>query len=426
MSANLPSDVVDLIEREVTASIQWLWDYATADPSAPGFGQVLDRDDEPEISSIAATGFGLAAWCLGVERGQLAKDEVIIRARGALNALLNTASYAGWLAHFVNAQTGEAKPGAEYSTADTILAVNGALVAASYLNDPEITDLTDRLVQRLNYSPLLTENDGALQLKMAHTSAANGDYADGAAPSWVGRWDMTAEQLPLYIIAAGKPDVSRVTANRLWEGFSRPIGEYGGHKCVYEWGGTLFVYHFPHCFWPIGKDRLGLDWWHNAQEATKANARWCWDNRKTSKTFAAGLWGPSACLGPHGYTVDGAEPARPPSPHYSGTIPPASLIAGAAFAPAEAARALRVLRDEFLAAWDERYGFTDAINLDGYGPSGGPWYANTRFGLNKGQSALLGAAALGDSTVWDAYQRNPWVACGIEVLGLTRAELTRA
>ena len=59
-------------------------------------------------------------------------------------------------------------------------------------------------------------------------------------------------------------------------------------------------------------------------------------------------------------------------------------------APDEVAPALRVLRDEHPGAWNE-WGATDGVNLEG----DEPWYAEPRYGLNKGATALRGAAALG-------------------------------
>jgi hypothetical protein len=78
--------------------------------------------------------------------------------------------------------------------------------------------------------------------------------------------------------------------------------------------------------------------------------------------------------------------------------------------------ALRVLRDEHPGAWNE-WGATDGVNLEG----DEPWYAPPRYGLNKGATALLGAAALGSTLVWDAFAQHPWIARGADKLGFTDA-----
>lgn len=423
------ADDAALIAAEVDAAIHWTWDHAIGDRGSPGFGQVLDRDDRPGVVSIAATGFALAAWCVGLERGLLRRDEVVARTRGALRGLSLLPHRGGFMVHFADAQALGRHGRSEYSTIDSGLALDGAVVAAQLLDDPEVTRLTDELLARVDWVGAVHHRDGRALLRMARVDSTKDDYGRGAdAEGWVGAWDMTAEQLTLYVLAAGDPGVPADLARALWAGFERPAGQYRGHRCVYEWGGTLFVYHFPHAFWPFGRDPQGTDWWANSGAATAANHAWCADNAASYPTFAAGLWGTAAGLGPWGYVVNGAEPARPPSPHCDGTVPPASLMGALPWCPQEGVAALRQLRAEHPAAWHDRYGWSDGVNLGaGDAPPGregtmpGAWYAPARYGINKGASALLGAAALGSTLVWDAYGSHPWTARGIAALGLERA-----
>lgn len=425
-----PPEIRGFVEAEVDASIRWLWHHATADPDVPGFGQVLDRDDVPGVTSTAATGFALAAWCVGIERGLLDRADVVDRVRGALRGLLALPHAGGFMVHFADAVTLARHGRAEYSTIDTALALDGAVVASQVLADAEVTELTDRLLARVDWNAAVFERDGATLLRMARVDTRDDDYGGTADDDgWVGAWDMTAEQLSLYVLAAGHPDMQPSTARALWAGFDRPVGSFGGHTCVYEPGGTLFVYHFPLAFWPVGIDPQGTDWWANARSASLANAAWCASQADRYPTFADGLWGTAAGLGPWGYTVNGAEPARPPSPHCEGTIPPASLIGALPLCPEEAGAALAILRDRHPDAWDERYGLADGVNLGAgetavaeQGTVPQTWYAPARFGLNKGVSALMGAAALGSTLVWDAFGSQPWTARGIAVLGLQRTQ----
>lgn len=418
------------VEAEVDSSIRWLWDHATADPGVPGFGQVLDRDDVPGVTSTAATGFALAAWCVGLERGLLGREEVIERVRGALRGLLALPHSGGLMVHFADATTLARQGRAEYSTIDTVLALDGAVVAARVLDDPAVTERTEQLLARVDWNAAVHERDGATLFRMARVDDRADDYgAHADDDGWVGAWDMTAEQLTMYVLAAGHPDVDGDRARALWAGFDRPVGSFDGHACVYEPGGTLFVYHFPLAFWPFGLDPQGTDWWSNARSASLANAAWCASRADAYPTFADGLWGNAAGLGPWGYVVNGAEPARPPGPRCDGTIPPASLLGALPLCPEQAGEALRALRDRHPDAWDERYGLCDGVNLgagdvaheEDHGRTPGAWYSPARFGLNKGVSALLGSVALGSTLVWDAYSAHPWTARGLDVLGLRRA-----
>lgn len=414
----LPADIRELTEREVDASIRWLWRFST--PSGPGCGLVLDRDDLPDVATVAATGFALAAWCVGVERGILDRAEVLERVRGTMRTLEQTVPEKnGFLAHFVDAATGERQGRSEYSTIDTSLALCGAVVAASFFDDADVSTAVDRMLARIDWNWLsATGPDGRTVLRMAWVGSAGDDYAEGADDAgFVSAWTMTAEQLTMYLLAAGHPDVTDEHAQALWDGFDKPVGSYGGHECVYEPGGTLFTYHFPLAFYPFQRvrDRDGRDWWANSREASLASKAWCADQAGTWRTFASGLWGPAAGLGPGGYVVNGARPAAH-EPRGDGTIPPVSLFGALPLAPEAVAPALRVLRDEHPGAWNE-WGATDGVNLEG----DEPWYAEPRYGLNKGATALLGAAALGSTLVWDAFSRHPWIARGADKLGFTAA-----
>ena len=413
----LPDDIRDLTEREVDASIRWLWRFSTSE--GPGCGLVLDRDDQPAVATVAATGFALAAWCVGAARGVLDRDAVLVRLRGTVATLERSVPHhRGLLAHFVDAGTGERTGRSEYSTIDTALALCGAVVAARWADDPGLTAAVDRLLDRVDWPWLVQQRGDRTVLRMAWVASEGDDYGAAADESgFVGAWDMTAEQLPMYLLAAGHPAVPASLAQELWRGFDKPIGSYGGHECVFEPAGTLFTAHFPIAFHPFQRvrDLDGRDWWANAREVTLADRAWCTDQASRFRTFAAGLWGPSAGLGPDGYVVNGARPSRE-EPRCDGTVPPVSLFGGLLVAPEETAPALRVLRDEHPGAWNE-WGATDGVNLEG----GAPWYAPARFGLNKGATALLGAAALGSTLVWDAFSGHPWIARGEQALGFTPA-----
>lgn len=417
-SPELPVDILELTDHEVSASIRWLWQHATAELDSPGCGLVLDRDDLPGTATVAATGFALAAWCIGVERGVLERDAVHDRVRATLRTLEHSVPHRnGFLAHFVDAATGERMGRSEYSTIDTALALCGAIVAAAYYaEDAALAAAVDRLLQRIDWNWLTDEIDGRTVLRMAWVADREDDYADGAdADGFVSAWSMTAEQLPMYLLAAGHDAVPAERALELWRGFDKPVGSYGGHQCIHEPAGTLFTYHFPLAFYPFQRvrDVDGVDWWANAREASLASKAWCADQAGTWRTFAGGLWGPAAGLGPNGYVVNGARPAII-EPHADGTVPPVSLFGALPLAPEEVAPALRVLRDEHPGAWNE-WGATDGVNLEGEEP----WYAASRYGLNKGATAILGAAAMGSTLVWDAFSQHPWIARGAGKLGFT-------
>lgn len=403
------ADVAQLVGDEVDRSIRWLWDYSNGDRTTTGYGLVRDRDDSAAVSSIAATGFAIAAWCIGVERGVLRRSDVIDRIRGSLRALDQAVPRRrGVLMHFVIPRSGGAARNSEYSTIDTTLALCGAIVAAGYTGDLEIVTLTNRILRRVEWREYIRSSGSRTYLRMGWSDTTNG---------YVGTWNMSAEQLCMYLLVAGHPDVPAPTARALYQDFNRPVGRFRGADCVYEPGGALFTYQYSHAFFPFQdwRDAAGFDWFENSRRATLANRAWCQENSAGRHVFELGLWGSSANDGPAGYTVNGAEPCYG-RPRTDGTIPPYALVGSLPFAPDEAAAALRVLRAEYPQAWGP-YGFCDAVG----DVAGKPWVARSRLGIDKGLTVLAGASALGSRLVWNCFSAHPWVLRGAATLGFTRA-----
>jgi hypothetical protein len=81
-----------LLEEIEKAGFLFFWEQA--DPST---GQVKDRalaagNDTRTVSSIAATGFGLTALCIGAQRGYQPSTDIADRVRTTLSFLLNQLS----------------------------------------------------------------------------------------------------------------------------------------------------------------------------------------------------------------------------------------------------------------------------------------------------------------------------------------------
>src|SRR5437870_5650362 len=74
------SGVEDLERR----TFQWFWDTAN-----PQNGLIPDRWPTQSFSSIAAVGFGLTAYGVGVERGYITREQAADRVLTTLRAFLN-------------------------------------------------------------------------------------------------------------------------------------------------------------------------------------------------------------------------------------------------------------------------------------------------------------------------------------------------
>ena len=128
-------------------------------------GLVADTTQPGVPSSIAATGLGLTAYPIGVERGFISRREAVKRTLAALRFFWNSkqgtsadaTGYKGFYYHFLDMQTGTRAWNSELSTVDTALLLGGILTAAAYFDgnragEREIRDLAERLYERVDWN----------------------------------------------------------------------------------------------------------------------------------------------------------------------------------------------------------------------------------------------------------------------------------
>src|SRR5690606_38548344 len=79
----------EVIAYETVGSFAFFWEQANTDVSSPGYGLIRDRyPGAPGVASIAAVGFGLTAYAVGVDKGYITFEEGFERANGTLDTLL--------------------------------------------------------------------------------------------------------------------------------------------------------------------------------------------------------------------------------------------------------------------------------------------------------------------------------------------------
>ena len=190
--------LVDLEER----TFRFFWDTANRQN-----GLVPDRFPTPSFASIAAVGFGLTAYPIGVERRYItreaARQRVLTTLRFFRNAPQNTnargaTGYKGFFYHFLDMKTGERFEESELSTVDTALFIAGALFCQSYFDGPsaeevEIRDLVEEIYRRVDW-----------QWAQVRPPAINHGWTpvDGFMEY---DWRGYNEAMLLYIMALGSP-----------------------------------------------------------------------------------------------------------------------------------------------------------------------------------------------------------------------------
>ncbi|HEY2544951.1 MAG TPA: hypothetical protein VGI46_02700, partial [Candidatus Acidoferrum sp.] len=145
--------LLDEIQR---TSFDFFWFEAS-----PKTGQVKDRalangNDTRAMSSIAATGFGLTALCIGDHRGFGKTAEILPRVRDTLRFLANDLHHEhGFCYHFIHMETGQRWSDTELSSIDTSLLLCGVLTARQYFADQEIKDLATKIYERVDWPWML-------------------------------------------------------------------------------------------------------------------------------------------------------------------------------------------------------------------------------------------------------------------------------
>jgi hypothetical protein len=135
-------------------------------------GLVIDKTAQNSPASIAATGFALAAYPVGVERGFISRAAAVERTLTTLRFFSNSAQgpepdatgYQGLYYHFLDMTSGRRAWQCELSTVDSAFLLAGMLTAAAYFAAPtpderEIRALADALYRRANWR--WAQNGGA-------------------------------------------------------------------------------------------------------------------------------------------------------------------------------------------------------------------------------------------------------------------------
>ena len=124
----------------------------------PANGLVKDKTEPGWPASIAATGFALAAYPVGIERGFMSRTAAVERTLVTLRFFWSSphgpepdaSGYQGFYYHFLDQKTGRRAWQCELSTVDSAFLLAGVLTARAYFDaiteeEQEIRTLADAL-----------------------------------------------------------------------------------------------------------------------------------------------------------------------------------------------------------------------------------------------------------------------------------------
>lgn len=349
------------------------------------------------VASVASTGFGLAALCVGAERGWIAPSKARAQAKRTMRFLLESAPQErGFFYHFLDMKTGARAWNSEASTIDTALLLGGALTAKRcFADDAEIASLASALYERVDF-PWVMKGEPAL-MSMGWTPEK------GFIPA---RWDTYSEHMLLDLLAIGSP--AHPIPAGLWDRWRRDRVVYSSFTYI-AGDKPLFIHQFSHAFVDFrGKrDGHGLDYFENSRTATLAQRQFFIDLAPEFPGYSKDVWGLTASDGPGGYIAWGGPPR---DAAIDGTVVPCAAGGSLMFTPEESLSALREMKKRWGGKIYGRYGFTDAFN-----PATG-WTGPDVIGIDQG-IILLSAENLRGGSVWGWFMKNPEIARAMSSVG---------
>src|SRR5215472_2037407 len=151
----------EFVEDMERRAVLYFWEQGDR-----GTGLVSDRagadggrakGSSRDVASIAATGFGLTAICIGIEHGWIPRDQGIERVRATLRFFASKADQMqGWFFHWMDISSGERKWDSETSSVDTAFLLAGVLTSGAYFStDPEIPKLAQEIFDRVDFNWML-------------------------------------------------------------------------------------------------------------------------------------------------------------------------------------------------------------------------------------------------------------------------------
>ncbi|HMS56487.1 MAG TPA: glucoamylase family protein [Fimbriimonadaceae bacterium] len=333
-------------------AVRYFWEQ-----SEPTTGLTRDRGpnvpggtpNNPNISSIAATGYALASNAIGAHRGWLDRRQALQRSITTVTTVLNKVQgNKGWYYHFYDWRTGVRQWNSEVSSIDSAIFFAGMLIAERGFKDPKFSALTKQVMSRVDWSWMLTDG-GARPNSLSFCHGWKPET--GFLPH---RWASFCEHVFLYVLAYGfYPAMPQGS----WAAWARPLVQYRGVDLLV--GGPLFMHQMSQGFFDFRdtRDPLGYDYFVESTNATIANRKYCIDNPQNFAGYGWNIWGLSACDIPGGYGAQGA----PGWISDNGTLAPAAAVASVMFTPEASIRA----GEQFLRDYPEsygQYGFTTGIN----------------------------------------------------------------
>ncbi len=417
--------------------------------SDPVNGMMPDRHPAPAPASIAAIGFALTAYPIGVERGYIPREQARDRTLTTLRFLRDApqgpeptgkAGYHGFFYHFLDMSTGTRFGANELSTVDTALLISGVLFAAGYFDadtpeEQEIRSVADELYRRVEWTWAMPRPPS---ITLAWSPEQGFFKYD---------WRGYNESMMVYILALGSPTYA--PSNDAWQAwlsrYEQSWGKLGGTEHL------TFAPMFGHQYAAVWIDYRGIqdgymrergfDYFENSRRAVYSQRAYAIENPMGWRGYSKDVWGITASDGPadvylpyqneirifRTYAARGVG-LNPAHNYDDGTIAPTAALASLPFAPEIVIPAVQEMHKQYGQHIYGRYGFLDAFNmsfrydnvklLHGRRVPGFGWVDTDYLGIDQGPILAM-IENYRSELVWSVMRSNPYLRRGLQRAGFT-------
>ncbi len=408
-------------------TFNYFWDLAGKQN-----GQIPDRWPNETFSSIAATGFGLASYITGAEKGYITRKQAADRIYATLLFLKNLpkgsgktgiAGYKGFFYHFLHQTTGLRYDKVELSTIDTGLLMAGILCCLSYFDSPDETETQIRSLATILYEDV----DWKWAMNNGSTMSMGWHPESGFIEN---RWKGYNEGMILYILALGSPTHAIQTES--WKAWVSSYVWKNHLGREYVNFGPLFGHQYSQVFIDFRgiQDSFmhskGIDYFENSKRATIANRQYCILNPGAFTGYGEKMWGLSACDGPGNQNNSdnnirfkdyGARGCAFGYIEDDGTITPTAAGGSIPFLSDACINNLYSMYQLYGNKIFKQYGFIDAFNLSIQNKDGSTgWYDPDYLGIDEGP-ILLQLENYRSEIIWSILKKNKYIISGLKKAG---------
>ena len=423
-----PMSDEELLTMLQEACFRYYWEGAH-----PEAGMTLESiPGDERIVATGASGFGIMAIIVGVDRGFITRDQGLERLTKIVNFLEKAPRYHGVWSHFMDGSTGQSIPLFDMfdnagDLVETAFLMQGLLAARQYFHGPSAPErdlyarisklwetvewdwyrrspLSDALYW--HWSPewswhishrLTGFNETMIVYLLAIASPTHPVPAELYYSGWANQGEVGAKYRRGW---SGTDEGEQYTNGHTYYGIKLAVGV--------GTGGPLFFTQYSYmAFDARGIHDRFTDYFQNNRDIARINLAYCVQNPGQYAGYGANFWGLTASDGPDGYMPH--EPRRQVD---DGTMTFTGAFSSFPYTPEPSLAMLKhVYRDLGDRVWGV-YGPRDAVNLSQ------DWVSPLYMGLNQAPITVM-IENYRTGLVWRLFMSNPEIKPMLKKIGFT-------